>query len=98
MDFAWKFRDRNHGPDALWGIVVLFARRWRKAAKATWLALFAAVLMALLPDFPATPGVTADHRLASALTPALAGFCARILLIAPAAPPLPVAAIAGAAG
>jgi hypothetical protein len=98
IDFARKFRDRNHGPDALWGIVVLFARHWHRAAKATWLALFAAALVAPSLDFWAALGTTADHRPATALTPAVADTCARILLIAPAAPPAPVAAIAGATG
>jgi len=110
-DFMWALGDHlsNVGEndircaidrdfDVLLAAAVLFARRWRQAALAAWLALFTAFRAGLLLESQAAPELTADHRPAAALIPAVPDTCARILLIAPAAPPAPVTAIAGATG
>jgi hypothetical protein len=98
-DFLWALGEyvSGHDGDDMQFAAMLFAVRWQQAARVLWTALFAAASLAPLLDFWAALGVTADHRPAAALTPAVADTCARILLIAPAAPPVLVA-IAGPTG
>jgi hypothetical protein len=100
-DFLWALGDfmSAQAGDLLFA-AVMFALRWRLAERLPWPTLFATKPVAMLLDFRAAlvaAGVTADHRPAAALTPAVADTCARILLTAPAAPPA-LMAIAGTRG
>jgi hypothetical protein len=93
---------RELGEDAVRFAAFLVLRRVlrRRRGPGWWLRPIA-VLSLLLASLLAVLAVAcrrgaADHRPAAA--PAVADRCARILLIAPAAPPASVTAIAGATG
>jgi hypothetical protein len=80
---------------------MLFALRWRMAGRVPWpdwcgTLLALAVVLAFRAALAAARAAAA-HYPAAAVAPAVAGRCARILLAAPAAPPV-LAAIAGTTG
>jgi hypothetical protein len=88
-----QFRD---GPTAMLRAATLFVFRWRQAARASW-SFAAALLLKGLRAFLAAQAIAQVTGRLYRPVPDAADQCARLLVMAPHAPP-PLVAIAGATG
>jgi hypothetical protein len=99
MDRAASRWDREEDDLPQLYAAALYLRGWRLARRVAFPAWpLALLLTAAVSDTFPEPERTADGRPVDDLTPDAGDRCARILLMAPAAPPPPVIASAGATG